>query len=617
MTLGADLAGAWPKNKDVSRWMFLLLLTVCFFITPITQAVPRRLIVCLDGVAYRDLKALQAGVADTNFWDQPVQRQAFTAAEGYYPVSRMVSTFPSTSDVAWTDIFGDRPLPGYQRTYFSPAADATIIENGVTSSMEHERQMHRQVENGFLRAIAYIYPINVFDYELHTMTQSFWQAPEGVTNFYAYVRASDDAQHMERDIFYLLAKLDRRLEAMRTRYRRQEGRDLEILLISDHGHNHAGRGRRVQVREFLTAAGYRISDTINSAQDVVLPTVGIESWVEVHNWPAETPTLFQKLTHLDGVDLVTAAIPDQANGFWVANAFGERAVIECNPANDSYRYQPEQGDPLHYLPVVAELQQRHQLDTAGFAPAEVWAAATMTNHYPLALERIARAFKSVTLNPATILISLDNRYVNVNWLVDKGSRLVSCGSTHGGLDDINSTGILLSNFTPTHDTTTRRIARQFGEFPGVRPYRNFETGAEWFNTREQTRVRIPRTALDYHLNQLPKSDVFLRVWSPRLAGVSPTTSLQVTIQKPVRFVQPQTRHQKPPPPAPKIELILATPVALPGQTASERVYVCPPDLVLQPQTEYEMNLVLPVGGKNLPLLTINFHTDGTGRPVGY
>src|SRR5580692_1168658 len=105
------------------------------------RALPQRLIITLDGISYRDLKALQEGTADTNGWGTVVHRRAFTSEEGYFPVSRMISTFPSTSDVAWTDIFGNRPNPGYQRTYFSVAANSIVWVNGLTSTIEHERQM--------------------------------------------------------------------------------------------------------------------------------------------------------------------------------------------------------------------------------------------------------------------------------------------------------------------------------------------------------------------------------------------------------------------------------------------------------------------------------------------
>src|ERR1700691_2618935 len=122
------------------------------------RALPGRLVLALDGVAYRDMNALQAGITCTNFFGRTFQRRAFTAEEGYYPVSRMISTFPSASDVAWTDIFGDRPLSGYQRTYYSAAVNSMISINGVTTTMEHEHQMDFQVQNGFLRAMGYLFP---------------------------------------------------------------------------------------------------------------------------------------------------------------------------------------------------------------------------------------------------------------------------------------------------------------------------------------------------------------------------------------------------------------------------------------------------------------------------
>jgi hypothetical protein len=128
---------------------------------------------------------------------------------------------------------------------------------------------------------------------------------------------------------------------------------------------------------------------------------------------------------------------------------------------------------------LRRLPRKNRLDADGFATADAWMAATMTNRYPLALERIARGLTRVTLNPATILISLDNRYVNAGWLVKKGSQLVNCGSTHGGLDDLSSDGILLSNFKSTEDTSSGRVAGQFDDFPGLRNYRAEQNGAEW------------------------------------------------------------------------------------------------------------------------------------------
>jgi hypothetical protein len=262
----------------------------------------------------------------------------------------------------------------------------------------------------------------------------------------------------------MLWALDEKLQELRATYRAREGKDLEILILSDHGNNHAGGGRRIAVKSFLRRHGYRVTKSPVGPKDVVLPTAGIESWVEIHNWPSETSNLVQLLSHLAGVDLITARVPDQTDRFIVINSKGEQAVIECK--GNSLKYGMETGDPLNYRSVVEALANRHQLDANGFATADAWMNETLTHHYPLALERIVRGHTKLALNPASILISLDNAHVHSGWLVKRGIGLVRSGGTHGALDDLNSTGVLLSTFAPTKDTSTTRAAALFDGFKG-------------------------------------------------------------------------------------------------------------------------------------------------------
>jgi len=609
------------KRSNYARktgWIGGLLLVLAAAFPATSRALPARLVLALDGVAYRDLKALQAGVTATNFWGKPYHRQAFTAAEGYFPVSRMVSTFPSTSDVAWTDIFGDRPLPGYQRTYFSAAANREISLNGVTTSMEHERQMNWQVANGFQRAMGYLFPLQTYEFELHEFSKNFWNTKSRADDYYAYVRASDDAQHLDRDIFAMLCRLDQQLQELRARYRDREGRDLQIVILSDHGHNHAGRGRRVEVRAFLEKAGYRIARQILGRQDVVLPTVGIESWVEIHNAPEETEPLAQLLCQLEGVDVLAARLPDRTNCFLVMNSKNERARIDWNPTSNSFRYATERGDPINYLPVVATLARRQQLDADNFGPAEAWRAASLTHHYPLAPERIVRGLTRVTLNPATILISLDNHYVNAGWWVQQGSRLVTCGSTHGGLDDLNSAGVLLTNFTPTEDTSSDQVAGLFENFPALGDFRTQESGAEWVTKKEQALTRIARVPLDREVSLLPDDGVCLRIWSPLLAHSDRTTPVTTAIEKIARPANPPSvRGEHKLAQTARLLIPFNLPLLLPDENACERIYALPLGFVLEAQTEYKISGEILMQKNPIRLFAFSFHTGSDGRPAAF
>jgi hypothetical protein len=215
---------------------------------------------------------------------------------------------------------------------------------------------------------------------------------------------------------------------------------------------------------------------------------------------------------------------------------------------------------------------------------------TMTNHYPLALERIVRGLTSATLNPATILISLDNQYVNAGWLVKEGSHLENYGSTHGALDDISSDGILLSNFKPTVDTSSDRVAGQFDGFPGLRNYRMEENGAEWVAKNEQPLTRIARVPFDRDYKLLPDDDIFLRIWSPQLDHLNFHCPIEAVLKKIPRFGNAQAdRGPRKPALAPGRHLTFSEPVSFPDSCAYERIYALPPDLILEPHTQYQIS----------------------------
>lgn len=600
-----------------ARWLLVAVLLASHALAAtIHAALPKRLILLVDGIPFSDAQVLQQGLPYTDYKGRQFRRQAFH--RGYFPVSRMISTFPSASDVAWTEMFGDRPLPGYQRTYFSTAANRLIVINPLTTTMEHERQMTWQVESSLIRTLGYVYPRHTYKYELHDLFKQFLRAQDKGDYFYAYIRTTDDAQHLSVDIQAFLCVLDEKLEALRARYRKQEGRELEILLLSDHGNNKAGPAKRVEVRRFLKNAGYRVTTSIQDPKDVVLPTTGIESWVEIHNAPPETETLAELLTRLEGVDLVTARIPGRDNLFLVLNAKGERATIECNDGQDSFRYAAEAGDPLNYGPVVEALSRRGRLSAGGFATGDDWMAETITNRYPLALERIVRGHTRVTMNPATILLNLDNRYVHASWLIKKGSECIRFGGTHGGLDDLNSTGMLLSSFAPTQDTSTARVAALYEGFKGLRDYRAEENGAEWIIGKGQALTAIVRSPVDSGCGVLASNGVYLRIWSPRLAESGGEAPVELTVRRIPRFAAVHIRRGDPQPlGVGEQRLNLTRPIAFAGLSACERVYAVPQELVLEPEKEYRISGRVNRQGAGRKIFEFAFRTDGRAQPIAY
>ncbi|MDB6026987.1 MAG: hypothetical protein JWM68_3210 [Verrucomicrobiales bacterium] len=574
-------------HRNASGLLVLLVLVVSAI--PSVAALPARLILLLDGVSYRDMNALQEGIRSKDSKGREDYRQGFH--QGYFPVTRLVSTFPSISDPAWTEILGNRPTVGYQRTYFSTVEHSEVSLNGVTSLVEYEKQMTGPLDSDARRVMGYLFPLKSFKHEVNTLVENFLKSGGDVTNYYSLIHSTDVAQHLSGDILSMLCLLDEKLQELRAVYRRREGKELEILILSDHGNNHAGIGKRVGIGSFLKKAGYRRSKSIQHPKDIVLPTAGIESWVEMHNSPTETERLVPLLSHLEGVDIVTAQAPDQTNRFIVVNSKQERAVIEWNAEKNSFRYATETGDPLGYRPVMEALAKKGQLDADGFATADHWMDETFTHRYPLALERIVHGHTQAALNPASILISLKNEYVHCEWLIRGGVLLVKSGGTHGGLDDLSSNGILLSSFAQTQDTSTSRVAAQFDQFKGLRNYRAEENGAKWVSGKS-----------------------LLQIWTPAFTRLSRETPIGVTIETVGPLIRPQIPRTNP------VEkkrwcLTLDQPQTFTGrEDGNERTYALPADLVLSPLSYYKMFGQIR-DEKKIETFKFTFRTDPLGIPL--
>jgi len=196
--------------------------------------------------------------------------------------------------------------------------------------------------------------------------------------------------------------------------------------------------------------------------------------------------------------------------------------------------------------------------------------------------------------------------------------LESCGSTHGALDDINSLGIILSNFEPTHDLPTDQVSGFFHDFPGLRKYRDQENGAEWVTKAEQATTRVPRDPFDWNYKSLPDSEIFLRVWSPELAGPGAGEPLEAVIEKLSGSVDPQTGAENL---QPKIghekQVTFSEPISFPRDCDYERIYACPANLGLEPQAEYRISGWVHGSDKNVGRFDFTFRTDKHGQPVAY
>jgi hypothetical protein len=167
--------------------------------------------------------------------------------------------------------------------------------------------------------------------------------------------------------------------------------------------------------------------------------------------------------------------------------------------------------------------------------------------------------------------------------------------------------MVLSNFQPTRDTSSARVAAQFADFPGVRNFRAQEFGAELVTKTEQSLVRISRDPFDRESQRLRGDEIYLRIWSPQLMALDGKTPVAMAIEK-------ARRYSTSPPPR---KIILDQPVAMAADGGNERVYALPADLKLEPGSEYRLSVRILNAAKAGRAFDFPFRTDEQGRPVPF
>ncbi len=415
------------------------------------QALPTRLVLALDGVDYRDVMAAR-------------ERGLFRA---FRTPSRLISTFPSISDIAWHDILGVLPPSGYQRVFYSNAYQEVL---GTTLDairpIEFETRMDMAFETKFHHLGAYLMSNTVARREVDVTVDDFFKFA-GRSTVYVYNVGPDALQHTNGNLAGYLAHLDAQMEALRTSYRERTGRELEIVLLSDHGNNHVSGAKFLPIEKALSARGFRIAESLRATTDVAFSVDGVTTGFGVFCYADSVPAVARLLAGMDGVELVSRRVNDSTFAVLEGDDEGRidfRPGPTGNARADRFRYRPLHGDPLHYASVLAELQAAHAIDADGFADVDAWREHSVTADLPVAVVRIVRGHRTVTLNPSPILVSIRPTHRIGLGLASITDRIFSLGGTHGSLSTASSLGVLMTTFTDTHDDITETVREQLNGF---------------------------------------------------------------------------------------------------------------------------------------------------------
>jgi hypothetical protein len=416
------------------------------------EALPRRAVLALDGLDYRDVMEAR-------------QRGRFAA---FHPPARLVSTFPSISDIAWHAIFGVYPPAGYQRVYYSNRHNAVLGDAlSAIRPIEYEERMDYAFDTKFHHLGAYLMSWPVARGEVNTDVTSILRTRHRET-VYLYNVGPDALQHTRGDVQRYLDHLDDGLSKLLTRYRERTGRELELVVLSDHGHNRARDAEFAPVVEALAAQGFESAKTISRPNQVAFSVDGVTTGFGVFCATDSVQRVATLLVELPSVDMVTRRVNDSlftvmrrdSSGVVRLGSIHRRTVS----GEERFRYASERSDPLELDSAVQQMRAAGAVDAEGFAGAAAWVNYTAAARYPVSPVRIVHGHLHAARNPAPILVSINDRFRVGLGMVSMANRLRPLGGTHGALGSTNAVGVVMSNSVVPHDDVAMLVRHQFGGF---------------------------------------------------------------------------------------------------------------------------------------------------------
>lgn len=387
----------------------------------VEQTRPRRLLLCLDGVPHKLIVAAK-------------ERGLFDA---FGPPTRLLSPFPTMTNVALSAMFSASPPAGYESLYFDRSAGE--LRGGIRKYLG--RRTPDKIPSSYMddldyqeplpfEFLIYVAPERVWRADMQRFRERFRAAPQD-RDYFAFLKATDGLLHAQGPLRLNVALQS--LDKILTEIRQYCGAETEIVLFSDHGMN-LEENRRVDLTMQLQRRGFAVTSRLagSKRRALSIPAFGLCSYAAVYCGAEEfVPEAAQAIVDIEGVDFVV-----YRDGSMVA-VEGQRGTARIDRRGDSYRYVNKNGDPLELQPVI---------NGGGFIDDSVLFEKTNAHRYPDVLPNLYKSlFTPRVEHTADILISLKDGYY-YGW--SPFGRFVRLAATHGNALKSSSNAFLMS----THRT---------------------------------------------------------------------------------------------------------------------------------------------------------------------
>ena len=397
------------------------------------DGVPLRLVLALDGIPFDLFREAQ-------------EKGCFAS---FGSASRMVSTFPSLSDVAFSAIGGTEPPDGYQIMRFDRETGRVVGNTmGALGGAEHAHlPADSRVHGTWHRMMGYMVSARMAMHDLNLIEEDMLASDKAT--FVGYLEDTDMLMHVHGhdEGLVFLERLDVSLNDLCAEVRTRTGRDLAIDIVSDHGST-MQRGRVVGVEKVLGECGFSRAKRLETDDDVAYSLAGIIGSVAITSAPGEADEIAVCLAPAEGVDLVAWQGGKNVVKVRSTDGVAEISLVSAEP--ETYSYRMLEGDPLALGESAGIAPDAPRPVIATFVEADLF-RSTLDAERPDPLRRLWRAFHGAVKEPSDVLVSLSDGYEAGNRTVRSLARLRGRSGTHGSMTRLASLGVIASNWRDVRD----------------------------------------------------------------------------------------------------------------------------------------------------------------------
>lgn len=386
---------------------------------------PEVLVIGLDGIPFTTFRKMKDG--------------------GYFPdfaePGKMIATFPSISDPNWARLMRTTIGSGYTKAYFNPfiqhgqslgEVQGNLLDHLKTST-SYERAFDFKVDGFFehLATVAWMKTSGL--YWLDSLEKTFWTTRKRKT-FFAFIMNTDFLSHTEGEISLMsyLADLDLRIRKIRVQYKNNYHRDLEVILVSDHG-NEFTSVKKIELEETLSKLNWKQKDAISDLKDYVYVAPEILSFGALYSKKGQELALAKDLSTTPGVHLTAAAKDEHV--LWLYSKGKLSGKIHVQPTALKVLYEPVgEIDPL----------QQKDIFKGKYLNFNDYFKGTLDHAYPYSAVRIWEAFYKNSQIPSSVVASTESGWAFSNPTLDFLTKLRGLKSLHGSLRQQESAGIIVS-----------------------------------------------------------------------------------------------------------------------------------------------------------------------------